>query len=99
MRPLAIVNMDNRLLTSSARIRWEPIFNEWVSLQQRGFLYDRSMLHNIVDIDMQAPVVAATSDEVVMFLIRDLLQENLSELSSIISLFYTIMVVNWFSLF
>ena len=37
-RPLVVVNTDNRLMANAARLQWEPIFNEWVSEVQRGFL-------------------------------------------------------------
>ena len=50
-RPLNISNVDNRLLTSAARMAWEPILEKWVSDMQRGFLKGRSMLHNLIDID------------------------------------------------
>ena len=68
-RPLCIVNTDNRILASAARIRWEPIFNEWVSDMQRGFLHGRSMLSNVVDIEMEAMRISLKSDKgaVVLF--------------------------------
>ena len=53
-RPLCIVNTDNRLIASAARLVWEPIFNKWVSDIQRGFLKGRSMLGNVIDIDFEA---------------------------------------------
>jgi hypothetical protein len=49
-RPLSLVNTDNRILASAARIRWEPTFSLWVSKLQRGFLKGRSMISNIVDV-------------------------------------------------
>jgi hypothetical protein len=57
-RPLAIVNTDNRLLASAGRIRWEDIFNDFVSPAQRGFLPGRSMLSNVIDIDEEAMTVS-----------------------------------------
>ena len=57
-RPLSIVNTDNRIIANAARIRWEPVFGQWVSHMQRGFLKGRSMLSNVVDIDYEAMVVS-----------------------------------------
>jgi hypothetical protein len=57
-RPLSLVNTDNRLLANAARIRWEPVFNAWVSEMQRGFLKGRSMIGNIVDVDYEAMTVS-----------------------------------------
>ena len=56
-RPLSIVNCDNRLVASAMRIRWESILDKWVSDFQRGFLPGRSMLSNIVDIDLHSMLV------------------------------------------
>ena len=53
-RPLSIVNTDNRILASSRRIRWEPILEEWVSGDQRGFLRGRSMISNVVEMELEA---------------------------------------------
>ena len=53
-RPLAIGNTDNRLMCGAARIRWEAIFNEWVSPIQKGFLKGRSMLSNVIAVDHEA---------------------------------------------
>ena len=57
-RPLSLVNTDNRILASAARIRWKPIFNSWVSKLQRGFLRGRSMISNFVDVDYEAMTVS-----------------------------------------
>ena len=62
-RPLSIVNTDNRIIASACRIRWEPIFNEWVSTAQRGFLRGRSMLSNVIDIDFEAMRVSLTCEQ------------------------------------
>ena len=53
-RPLSIGNADNRLMCSAARLRWEKIFNDWVSQSQKGFLRGRSMLSNVLTIDHEA---------------------------------------------
>ena len=53
-RPLSIVNTDNRLMCGAARLRWEKIFNVWVSQSQKGFLRGRSMLSNVVAVDHEA---------------------------------------------
>ena len=51
VRPINVVNCDNRLLANAMRLRIEPVLAEWVSPEQRGFLPGRSMLSNVVDID------------------------------------------------
>ena len=51
VRPLTIVNCDNRLGASAVRLRIEPILERWVSKHQRGFFGGRSMLENVVDVD------------------------------------------------
>ena len=57
-RPLSIVNCDNRLVASAMRIRWEGVLDKWVSDFQRGFLPGRSMLSNVIDIDLNAMLVS-----------------------------------------
>ena len=59
-RPLSIVNTDNRIIASAMRLTWEPIFNNWVSKVQRGFLKGRSMLANIIDIDEASTTASLT---------------------------------------
>lgn len=61
-RPLTIVNCDNRLVASAARFRWEEILAAWISPMQRGFLSNRSMLANVVDVDFQAMRVSLKSN-------------------------------------
>ena len=46
-RPLCIMNTDNRIIASAARMKSEPILGDCVGLIQRGFLKGRSMLGNI----------------------------------------------------
>ena len=43
-RPLALVNIDNRIIASAARLTWEPILNDFISSYQQGFLKGRQML-------------------------------------------------------
>ena len=59
-RPLSIVNTDNRLLANAARLRWEQLLNPWVSPQQQGFLGQRSILKNVLDIDYASMTTALT---------------------------------------
>ena len=59
-RPLALVNTDNRILASAARLTWEPILAEYISVQQQGFLKGRQMLGNVIDIDYAAMTVSLT---------------------------------------
>jgi len=62
MRPLNVSNVDNRLLASAARIAWEPLLEEWVSPNQRGFLKGRQMLHNLIEVDWGAMTVSLKRD-------------------------------------
>ena len=62
VRPLVIVNTDNRLLASAMRHRVEPIFSKWVVEEQRGFLHGRSMLANVVDVEHEAMRIALSAD-------------------------------------
>ena len=61
-RPLSIVNTDNRLLANAARLRWERLLNPWVSPQQQGFLRQRSILKNVLDIDYASMTTALTTN-------------------------------------
>ena len=62
-RPLALVNLDNRILASAARIAWEPILEGWVSGMQRGFLTGRVMLHNVLEVDYESMCVSLKCDK------------------------------------
>ena len=53
-RAFTIGNTDNRLMCGAARIRWDDIFKEWVSHNQKGFLRGRSMLSNVLTVDHEA---------------------------------------------
>ena len=61
-RPLSIVNTDNRLIANAARLRWERLLNPWVSPQQQGFLRQRSILKNVLDIDYASMTTALTNN-------------------------------------
>jgi len=50
-RPLALVNTDNRIIASAARIAWEPLLNSFICKAQQGFLRGRQMINNVIDID------------------------------------------------
>ena len=56
-RPLALVNTDNRIIASAARITWEPLLNNFISSYQQGFLKGRQMLSNVLDIDYTSMTV------------------------------------------
>ena len=60
-RPLALVNTDNRIIASAARLTWEPILNNFISRAQQGFLKGRQMLNNVIDIDYEAMRVSLNS--------------------------------------
>ena len=51
VRPLSLVNTDNRLMANAVRLRVEPILAEAISPAQRGFLPGRSLLQNVVEMD------------------------------------------------
>ena len=57
-RPLALVNTDNRIIASAARITWEPLINNFISSYQQGFLKGRQMLSNVLDIDYTSMTVS-----------------------------------------
>jgi len=61
-RPLALVNVDNRIMASAARLTWEPLLNKYVSLQQQGFIKGRQMLGNVIDIDFHSMRVSLTKE-------------------------------------
>ena len=67
-RPLSIVNTDNRILASSRRLRWEPLFEAWISNMQQGFLKGRSMLSNVIDLEMIAMELASKSQDAALLL-------------------------------
>jgi len=51
VRPLSIVNTDNRLMANAVRWMMEPILNRIISSEQKGFLRGRSLLANVVEIE------------------------------------------------
>ena len=67
-RPLALVNVDNRLIASAARMAWEPLLELYISKHQQGFLKGRNMLSNIIDIDYQAMTVSLKCAKGAIFL-------------------------------
>ena len=61
-RPLSIVNTDNRLLASAARLAWEPLLAPLISDDQQGFLQGRSMIRNLVELDYFSMLSSLTSE-------------------------------------
>ena len=51
-RPLNIVNTDNRLIASATRCCWEHHLENWVLARQQGFLHKRSIIRNLLEMDM-----------------------------------------------
>lgn len=51
VRPLSVVNTDNRLLLVAVRLRVDPLLATAIFPAQRGFLPGRSMLPNVVEVD------------------------------------------------
>ena len=69
VRPLSLMNTDNRLMANAYRLRVEPLLDKIVSPAQRGFLPGRSMLQNVVEIDsdMRAASLQAEQPGAVFF--------------------------------
>jgi len=61
LRPLSIVNCDNRLLASAARLRYEQSLSKLIGGAQRGFLKGRSMLKNVMLVDTRMRTACAAS--------------------------------------
>ena len=62
VRPLSIVNTDNRLMANAMRLRIEPLLAKAISPMQRGFLPGRSMLHNVVEVDGEMRAASLRSE-------------------------------------
>ena len=56
-RPLSIVNTDNRILAIAGQICFEKAAKHWVSDMQQGFIKGRSMVENILMVDLAAKQV------------------------------------------
>jgi hypothetical protein len=65
LRPLAIVNCDNRIIASSTRLAWEDNVANFVKHRQQGFLRGRAILRNIVDMDNAMLVKSLEEDDCV----------------------------------
>ena len=61
-RPLSLVNTDNRLMASAARIRVEPTMEAVISDMQRGFLRGRKMIRNVLDVDLRSMKIALKAE-------------------------------------
>ena len=61
-RPLNIVNADSRLVASAARNRWEKMLGPWVLDRQQGFLPGRSILRNLLEMDIASMHTALMQD-------------------------------------
>ena len=62
VRPLSVVNTDNRLMANAVRLRVEPLLAKAISPEQRGFLPGRSMLQNVLDIDGEMRAASLQSE-------------------------------------
>ena len=63
VRPLVIVNTDNRIMANAVRHRLEPIFADWISDSQQGFIKGRSMLANVLNVVHQAQVTSLEQEQ------------------------------------
>ena len=61
-RPLSLINTDNRLMASAARIRVEPTMEAVISDMQRGFLRGRKMIRNVLDVDLHSMKIALKAE-------------------------------------
>ena len=62
-RPLNISNGENRVMANAVRYGFERAMKDWVSEMQQGFLPNRSMLKNVVDIDHKMQMDSLTGEE------------------------------------
>ena len=62
-RPLSIVNCDNRIVANAVRIRWEPHLRHWVKSRQQGFIQGRSILTNLLELEMESMLTALEGNE------------------------------------
>ena len=46
------------MIANAARLRWERLLNAWISPQQQGFLRNRSILKNVLDVDFASMATA-----------------------------------------
>ena len=51
MRPINIVDFENRILANAVRLRLDPLLARWICPEQRGFLPGRSLLSNVLDVE------------------------------------------------
>ena len=59
-RPLSIVNCDNRIVASAARNRWEEHLTNWILPRQQGFLSNRSIIRNLLQLDTASMITSLT---------------------------------------
>ena len=63
VRPLTLLNTDNRLVASAQRHKLEPIVTRILTQHQQGFLHGRSMASNIVNTECLSMKFALTYDD------------------------------------
>ena len=68
-RPISMVDTANRLLASAARLRWEVHLGRWICQEQRGFLPNRSLLANVVELEDEAMQTSLRESEGAMLLL------------------------------
>ena len=62
-RPLSIVNCDNRIVASAARNRWEHYLASWILPRQQGFLSNRSIIRNLLQLDTASMITSLTQPD------------------------------------
>ncbi len=58
-RPLTVVNTDNWLVANAIRLRVQLLAAQGFGAEQRGFLTGRSLLSNVLDIDVDMRMASA----------------------------------------
>ncbi len=61
-RPILVGNTDNCLLANAIRMNISNIIEPWIDKVQRGFIRERYMLANVVDIDENAMTISLKSE-------------------------------------
>jgi len=68
-RPLMVVNMENRIIAAAYKRQWEAVAGPGVSAMQKGFIPNRSMLSNVVELEQAAMRASLDSDQAALILL------------------------------
>ena len=70
-RPLSGSNCDAKSVVSTFRFKVDPILQWWAHSSQHGFIGNRSMLENVVDIDTHSISATLNPDNKAVLLLFD----------------------------